>query len=284
MRIIKRKKGKKEYFYLQHSFRKGPQVITKEVYLGKEIPKNIGGFKQKLEYESKKDLHNKLEKIKKNFQKEWKSYPESIKEQEQEQIAISFTYNTNAIEGSKITLQETRDIIEEKMAPNKPLKDIKETEAHCRVFLASLKKKEKITKELLLKWHKEIFGGTKQDIAGMFRTYLVRVGNYVAPDWQDVKKLMQQLIECINNNKNINPVELAGITHYKFEAIHPFGDGNGRIGRLLMNYILWHNSYPMLIIDYKKRGSYYKALEKGEEYFLHYFLRRYLTTHKKRFS
>lgn len=281
MRIIKRKKGNEEYFYLQHSFRKGKKVITKEKYLGKEVPKNIEDIKEKLGYESKKELYAKLEKIKENFQKEWKKIPESVKEKEKEEIAIAFTYNSNAIEGSTITLEEAREIIHDKIAVNKPIKDIKETEAHSKVFLKILDKKEKLSKELLLRWHREIFGQTKNDIAGKFRDYLVRVGNYIAPDWQDVEELMNKFIEFVNEQK-LNAVELAARAHYKFEKIHPFGDGNGRIGRLIMNYILWYNSYPMLIIEYKKRKSYYKALQKDEEKFVDYFLRRYISIHKKR--
>ena len=77
-------------------------------------------------------------------------------------------------------------------------------------------------------------------------------------------------------------VELAGKAHFQFEKVHPFGDGNGRIGRLLMNHILWNAGYPMLIIEYKKRSSYYKALTKGEDGFVKYFIRRYLAVHKRR--
>ncbi len=284
MRIIKRKKGKKEYFYLQYSFRKGHKVITREKYLGLEIPKDIDKIKADFKKELGNELYNRLDKIKEHFQAEWKKLPESIKEKEKEEIAIAFTYNTNAIEGSTITLGETREIIQDKIAPNKPLRDIKETEAHNKVFLQMLNKKEKIINTLLLKWHKEIFGETKSDIAGRFRDYLVRVGSYLAPDWREIQGLMKELIRLINiNSKKIYPVELAARSHYKFEKIHPFGDGNGRIGRLLMNHILWYAGYPMLIIEYKKRKSYYKALEKNENDFIRYFLRRYLAIHKKRY-
>jgi Fic family protein len=283
MRIITRKKGNKEYFYLQHSFRKGTKVITREKYLGAEIPANVEEIKTLFKKETGKDVNKKLETIKRNFQSEWKRIPPDAREKELEEISIAFTYNTNAIEGSTVTLEEAREIIHDKISPNKPLRDVRETEAHSKVFLQMLKKNEEITKNLLLQWHKDIFGETKPSIAGKFRNYPVRIGPHLAPNWEDIENLIKNLIEYINKNKEMNSVELAGRAHYQFEQIHPFGDGNGRIGRLLMNFILWHNKYPMLIIEYKKRKSYYKALQKDEDYFASYFMRRYLTVHKKRY-
>ncbi len=283
MIIRRRIKGTKKYFYLEHSVRNGNKIIKKEKYLGTEIPKDIDKIKSEFMRELKSDLYKKLENIKKDFQEEWKRLPKSAKEKQKEEISIAFTYNTNAIEGSTITLEEAREIIHDKISPNKPLRDVKETEAHNRVFLKMLNKKEKVTNKLLLNWHKETFKETKPDIAGKFRDYLVRVGPYLAPDWQEVKPLMNKLIDFIEKeSKEMNPVELAGRAHYIFESIHPFGDGNGRVGRLLMNFILWHAGYPMIIIEYKKRSSYYKAFTKNQEGFLDYFLRRYLAIHKKR--
>src|SRR3989304_3212487 len=174
MRIVTRNIGPKKYFYLQHSFRRNGKVVTKEKYLGGEIPKNADALMAAFREELHTDIHEQLNRIRKHFQKEWKSLPPSAQEKELEQIAIAFTYNTNAIEGSTITLEETREIIELRIAPNKPLSDVKETEAHGRVFLRMLSKKERITEALLLRWHQEVFGETKADLAGTYRDYLVR--------------------------------------------------------------------------------------------------------------
>jgi len=159
--------------------------------------------------------------------------------------------------------------------------DIKETEAHNDAFLELLEHQKSISNSILLKWHKQIFNQTKPELAGKYRDYNVRVGSHIAPEHQEVKKLMNQLIRFINNEKgNINPAELAAIAHYRFEKIHPFGDGNGRNGRLLINHILWYSGYPMLIIEYKNRNTYYKALNRDEDGFTSYFLRKYLSVHK----
>src|SRR4030042_1183088 len=157
MRVIKRKKGKTRYLYLQHSFRKDGKVITKERYLGKRVPDNIEEIKAKLMLEAKEALSEKLEKIRSRFQKEWRRYPESAKEKELQELAIAFTYNTNAIEGSTITLEEARLILEDKVAPNKPLKHIRETESHAAAFLQMLKTEEKLSEKLILEWHENIF-------------------------------------------------------------------------------------------------------------------------------
>ncbi|MDO8660435.1 MAG: Fic family protein [Candidatus Woesearchaeota archaeon] len=281
MRALKRIRGNKSYFYLQQSLRKNGKVITKEKYLGTSIPENIMSRKESFKKELQKDLFQKFSIVQKGFWQNWSRLPETVKEKELEEIAIAFTYNTNAIEGSTITLAETREIVHSNLSPHKSLRDVQETQAHSRLFLSILKEKQLVTKELLLAWHIALFGQTKPDIAGTFRDYLVRVGDYVAPDWQDVESLLNLLTRFIAKNK-LHPIELAALVHYRFEKIHPFGDGNGRIGRLLMNYLLWHHHYPMLIIEFKKRNSYYAALRRDEDGFVQYFFRRYLAVHKSK--
>tara|TARA_Y100000034_G_scaffold137001_1_gene218234 strand:+ start:8161 stop:9027 length:867 start_codon:yes stop_codon:yes gene_type:complete len=286
VRLRKRKRGKEDYYYLEHSLRRNGKVVKEEKYLGKEIPKDIETVRAEFLKELRSDLYDKLKRIKINFQKEWKKIPASVKKKELEEISIAFTYNTNAIEGSTITLEETREIIHDKISPNKSLYDVRETEEHSKVFLGMLQKRREIDDSLILEWHKEIFGETKKDLAGKYRDYLVSVGSYLAIDWQEVEKEMKKLFSFVRKaeREKMNPIELAGKAHYRFEKIHPFGDGNGRIGRLLMNHILWHAGWPMLIIEYKGRKSYYKAFTKKEEDFLNYFMRRYLSVHKIRLT
>ena len=280
MNIIKRK----NFYYLGHSFRKDGKVTHREKYLGKEVPKNIEEIKEEfLRKCMKEDLFKKLREIKDNFRKEWKRYPESIKKEMILDLAVDFTYNTNAIEGSTINHDETEDIIKRRISPNKPVRDVEETINHAKTFFKVLEERKDLSLSLLLAWHKEIFKQTKEDIAGRLRDYHVKVGMfYRAPDWQDLNKLMKDFFVWYNKNKKLmHPVELAARTHYKFEKVHPFGDGNGRIGRLIINYILKRNKYPLLIIQNKKRKSYYHALSRSENDFLNYLVKRFINTHKK---
>ncbi|MBC8500142.1 MAG: Fic family protein [Nanoarchaeota archaeon] len=278
MKLIKRK----NLFYLGHSFRKEKKVVYIEKYIGKEIPKNIEEIKQSfLRKCLQEHVFKKLEKIRINFQKEWKKYPESIKKKIILDLSTGFTYNSNAIEGSTITLNETEDLIKRKISPNKPITDVQETIRHSKVFFKIINKKQPLSLKMILEWHKELFEETKPDIAGRIRDYIVRVGGYIAPDWQDLKKLLKEFFKWYEQNKVLQPIELAARAHYKFEKIHPFGDGNGRIGRLVIAQILRNDHYPLLIIEYKKRKSYYHALSQDENKFLNYFIRRYLSQYKR---
>ena len=278
MKVITRK----NLYYLGHSFRKSGKPTYREIYLGKTIPKNIENIKNEfLRKCMEEELFKKLNKIQNNFKKEWKTLPESIKRKNIIELSVNFTYNSNAIEGSTITIDETEDIIKNQISPNKPISEVKKTINHSKTFLKAINEKN-ITIKIINKWHKNIFSETKKDIAGKIRTYLVKVGNYLAPDWQDVTKLLKEFFKWYDNNEQtMHPIELAARAHYKFEKIHPFGDGNGRIGRLIIANILWQKKYPILTIDYKKRKSYYKALTKEENKFLQYFIRRYLTEFKR---
>ena len=274
---------KNSYYYLSHSFRKEGTIVNKKKYLGLEIPNNIEEQKELfLRACLQEEAIKKIERIRKQFRKEWKKYPETVKKKILLDLSIDFTYNTNAIEGSTITLDETDDILKQRIAPRKNIGDIQETINHSKTFLEVIHYKKPLSLTLLLTWHDNIFHDTKQDISGQWRDYHVRVGMYKAPDWQDVENLMKEFILWYNKNKKrIPPVELSARAHYKFEKIHPFGDGNGRIGRLLITHILKQEHYPFLTIEYKKRRQYYHALEKTEHEFVQYFIQTYIRAHKR---
>ena len=279
MKVVKYK----SYYYLAHSFRSDGKVVHREKYLGKDLPKDLEAIKEAfLRKCMQESIFKKLSAIQKNFKVEWKKYPESVKKEILVDLSVYFTYNTNAIAGSTITLHETEDIIKIRIAPNKPIRDVQETINHSKAFFKAINEKYELSDAMLLRWHKEVFSDTKQDIAGRFRDYLVRVGEYRAPDWQDINKLMKEFFGWHNKNNNVmQPVELAARAHYKFEKIHPFGDGNGRIGRLIIAYVLRKHNFPLLIIEYKKRKSYYHALSKSENDFLNWFIRSYVSAHGK---
>lgn len=282
MEIIKRG----NFYYLSFSFRKKGKVVNRKKYLGKDAPKNIEEVKQQfLEECFKEDQFIKLKKIKEEYQKEWKKLPESVKRLRLIEFSIDLTYNSNAIEGSTITKEETKDIIVRKIAPTKPLADVQETIHHSNVFFEILQERKNLSETLVMEWHKKLFEETKGDIAGVYREYLVRVGNYRAPDWQDVPTLMRTLFKFYNKDKKtMHPVECAAVMHYEFEKIHPFGDGNGRIGRLIINSILYKYHYPLISIDVKKRRAYYRALEKGKIAFIQYFIKVYVKKYEYLFK
>ena len=278
MQLLKRD----NFYYLGHTFRDGKKVSYKEKYIGIKIPDDIVEIKEEfLRNCLSEAVFSKLKHIKENYNKEWHNYPDSIKKKMLLDFSIEFTYNTNRIEGSTITFEETEELLKRKISPHKPIDDVKETLNNSKIFFEIFESNQEFSSDLLKQWHCKLFCDTKNDIAGKYREYRVKVGKYIAPDWQDVPQLMADFFRWYNENKDkINPVELSARAHYRFEKIHPFGDGNGRIGRLIITYILQKNNYPLLTIEYKKRKSYYKALGQLETKFMYYFFRRYLNVHK----
>jgi len=277
---------KKTYYYIEHSYRKNGQVLKKEKYLGTKIPKNIDKLKKDLLLELYEELwYKKFDIIKDNFKKNQKKMPKSIQEKELETFAIKFTYTTNKIEGSTLTHRETALLLEKGITPaNRPIGDIKEAEQHREVFYDMINYDKKINISTLLLWHKKLFQYTKIDKAGKIRTYPVGISGsrHIPPEPFEIDLLLKEFFVWYNQNKNkMHPVHLAALVHFRFVSIHPFGDGNGRITRLFMNYVLHKNGYPMSIIDYSKRDSYYNALEMSnvkndEGIFTLWFFRRYL--------
>jgi len=289
IRTIER--GTKRYYYLEHTIREGKEFKNKRIYLGQTLPKNIDEIKDKFLYELLEEMHKKrLIEIKNRFNSEYKSYPESYKKKYIEAFAIKFTYNTNRIEGGTLTLKDTADLLQNSITPkNKSVKDVKETEAHEKVFYEMLKNKKKLTLATVLYWHKELLKETDSEIAGKIRKHPVAIARSkaVLPLPAELDTLLYEFFRWYNKNYGkLNPVIMAALTHLKFVSIHPFSDGNGRISRLMMNQTFHSQDYPMLNIEYSNRKAYYTALErsqtqKRDHIFVQYLVKRYLKEYKK---
>lgn len=287
--VVKRRKGTQDYYYLYHDSKKDKRK-QHEVYLGKVIPEDIEDRKKNFALDiERKEWLPELQKIYKNFKKEQKIIPPSIKEKNLKSFSVKFTYNTQRIEGSTLTLKDTTLLLDDGISPsNKPNNDIKETEIHQKVFLDIIKQKDDLSLTVVKKWHKKLFVQTKPDIAGLLRDYNVGIGGskFTPPPHTAVKLLVDGFFKWYNTSKKkLNPVELVALVHLKFVTIHPFGDGNGRTTRLMMNHVLNKFDYPLLDIDYSDRRSYYNALEKSQTKddelpFLKWFMKRYFKTYK----
>jgi len=169
------------------------------------------------------------------------------------------------------------------------LEDVKEAETHKAVFLEMLHYQKELNLSTILHWHKNLFSQTKEKDAGTIRSYQVGISGstYKPPYPVELDFLLHEFFNWYRSNKRtMHPVRLAALAHLKLVTIHPFGDGNGRVSRLLMNYILQNHGYPMLIIDYAQRKSYYTALEhsqlkKDDSVFVVWFFKRYLKEYKQ---
>lgn len=289
--IRQRKIGKNTYYYLEHSFRLDGKVIKKEHYLGKQIPRNINKIKKNFLFEVyDQKWYTLFDKIKAGYKKDLASATTSEKEKELEQFVIKFTYDTQRIEGSTLNLKETANLLQHGITPaNKPSRDVHEAESHSKLFYEMLDSKKDLNLQLIPEWHYKLFKDTKADIAGKTRARQVWIAGskFIPPSPSEVSAELADFFKWYNKNKDkINPVELAALVHLKFVTIHPFSDGNGRVSRLLMNFVLHKHGYPMLNIPYTNRKGYYNALERAQmkkmdSVFVSWLFRSYEKTYKK---
>lgn len=265
----------KKKLYLEHA----NYFIEKELELKKELIQN-----NNLSFD--KDV---LPKIERDSIKIWNLI--KITENEKQLIkmfAIEFIFESNAIEGSKIPREEVKKILEEKKSFYKDKNEVKEVE-NTIVALNFLKSGFSFSEQGIKKLYhiitKDLFHEGKAYEKGYKKIRNI-VGTSETTDPKLVPFQIAQLIKWYKENKNkINPLKLAFEFHLRFEAIHPFLDGNGRVGRLIMNKILMINQYPPMIIYQSNRISYFNAIkkgrEKGEKHYFTFMLKQYQKTIKK---
>lgn len=270
---IQEKKGRK-YYYRVKVIREGKKIRRIRIYLGvnlnkeelekkrKEADKKLKIFEVLL---SKEELEF-LENLKKDFSNE----PKENFENRYESFCSLFTYDSTGIEGNTLTLSETSFLLFEGIVPKeKSLREINETINHKKAFDYMLKYEGELSKEFILELHRLVVYDTlREDLKsqiGRFRTVQVFVGRSIPPSAIEVPNKMAHLLKWYSTNKNkLHPIVLASYFHKEFEKIHPFVDGNGRVGRLLINFILHKNKYPMINIPKKSRFKYYDVLQKAQ--------------------
>jgi Fic family protein len=276
MYIERRKLGKRIKYYLVHSYREKGKVKKIRHYLGidlpdKELEKKTGYAKEfilKIIEEYSTEIFN-FKLTKKQIEK-LNEYDKQVKIHHLSDLnwklfTEEFVYNTNAIEGSGIEFKGVKDLLENKKYAKSS--DEEETQNVARAVKFIRTTKEDLSIELIKKIHKICFDGTKE-FAGKFRDLSVVVMNsrgeivHSGAPVSELNKLLNDLIEWYYRNKlKFKPLVLAGIIHNQFENIHPFQDGNGRVGRLLLNFILLKRKYPPINILLQDRKEYYETLQ-----------------------
>ena len=178
------------------------------------------------------------------------------------------TWGTNAIEGNTLTRRDVeRILLEQRSVPDRPLHDVMETVQHARAFESLLTRKgTPIRLPAVLELHEAVFRGIKDD-AGEWRRVNVRIAGtrHAPPRMEQVVPMMSEWIESYAKKDMLGEdvFSLAAWMHFQFESIHPFSDGNGRVGRLLLNlHFLKHNWPPVHILP-PDRNRYLKSLDTG---------------------
>lgn len=181
---------------------------------------------------------------------------------------LELTYNSDAIEGSTLTKKETEAIIFNKATlKDKSLIEHLEAVNHASVLrdIFSNTISMPITEELIQNMHKALMQGVRND-AGQYSKHQrgIRGVDLILPHPEDIPEEMSQFIQKVNSFKG-HPIEHISQMHADFEAIHPFGDGNGRIGRLIMIIQLIDKGYSPCVVSVIKRGEYYEYLEYAQK-------------------
>lgn len=212
-----------------------------------------------------KELKLKIDALKRQY--------DSLKKGKESLLDIVFeaelpesVYNSNAIENSTLTISETEKILlEMEVSRNVSVREVFEAKNLARVF-EYIREKVSIRdadKDLILLLHRMLISNINENIAGRFRkkNEYVRVGTYIAPAPERIEAMTDAALLEYSSNQRAYFLEKIACFHLEFEHIHPFCDGNGRIGRVLINYQLMQFGFPPIIIRDKEKKVYYSSFE-----------------------
>ncbi|NYZ73871.1 Fic family protein [Candidatus Micrarchaeota archaeon] len=231
------------------------------------------------------DLLKAADQVNKEYSLFFNALDENVKAAMSEQWDRRYIYNTNRIEGNTMSEKDVDEYLKSGKKPeNISKREIHETNnARQSLKFLKLKQSEEISEELIKELHFLIQSNIDESPGEYKRFY-----NYVKPRSpttppQHVKERMRKLIEWYKQNKDTtHPFILAVIVHMQFEMIHPFGDGNGRVGRLLINHILKQKNYLPLTILEKSKQNYYRAIEnRNLTQFLFYVLTNFIEDYRR---
>ena len=179
-------------------------------------------------------------------------------------------YNSNAIENSTLTLEETEKIllqIDLDRYINE--REIFEAKNLARVvsYIDKKAKEKELSLDIILFLHQMLISNIRDDIAGRFRkeNEFVRVGSYIAPNPKEVIERLEKMLSEYNATSYENIIKRIARLHLTFECTHPFIDGNGRIGRVINNYLLIREGFVPINIKFINRQKYYEAFREFEE-------------------
>jgi Fic family protein len=182
----------------------------------------------------------------------------------QERFFFSEIYNSLAIEGNSLSQQEIEDILNNDVViPEKPLSDHLDVVGYRDAIMQSrqyVNFNTRITEHEIRKLHYKMLIAHQQ-LSGEYRDYNMMIRGHRPTSYEKIPYKMVQLTDRVPNVEEEHPIESIAFFHLRLEKIHPFSDGNGRVGRIIINTMLAQAEYPQVIFDVNDKENYYRALE-----------------------
>ncbi len=283
-KIYKKIIKNKPYFYLVERILINGKYKKIQVYLGKKDPNNLADQNLLLAEKEKEVIKknvNKIFRLEKIFNAEqimkleslrldWKYKFLGLSDFKKDQLwtryAVQFIFESNAIEGSKLNQAEVNAIVKKQLI-NKSVekREVKEVKNSILAFNLVRNNKFILNQHTIINLHKLLVDGL--GINTGYKKVNIIVNNKTTTPAGQVRREMKNLLDWWHENKKsgCHPLSLAADFHQRFESIHPFEDGNGRIGRLLFNWMLWQFVYPPILFLYQNRRLYFNALSQADE-------------------